>query len=106
VRAWQDTLVASEFVVGCPIATTALETAPHSTVLRAAAGGAYESWLHRLEEGLVSEGWPAERARAKALAVLSVVEGALLLSKTLHSTEPMEAALRALPELLSPAGAR
>lgn len=100
VRGWEQRLLDSDFTVGCPVATTALETAARSAALQAAAARAYGSWVARLESGLREEGHDPARARTVALSVLAAIEGALLLARTLRSVEPMRAARGALPALL------
>ena len=54
----------------------------------------FESWLAAVARDAVAAGVPADRARPLALSVLAVLEGAFLLSRSLRSTEPMQASLR------------
>lgn len=77
---------------GCPVAPTALESAHASDRLRAAAANAFDGWMTTISRSLAAEGWPAGQARNTAIAVLALVEGALLLSRTAGNNEALSAA--------------
>jgi len=77
---------------GCPIATTALETAAHSDALGAAARAAFQTWELELKRGLFRFGMPAGDADLVATLVLSQLQGALLLARTYRSPEPLQRA--------------
>jgi AcrR family transcriptional regulator len=96
-----QTLVATDFADACPIATVAGEIASTHEVLRVATADVFESWLGALVEDTVDAGVPADRARALALSVLAVLEGAFLLSRSLRSVEPMHAASDAAVALVA-----
>ena len=98
-----ETLRATDFADACPIATVAGEVASTQETLRRASADVFESWLAALEADAVEGGVAASRARALALGVLSLLEGAFLLSRSLRSVEPMEAAEQAALALVSAA---
>lgn len=87
-----QTLEATDYADACPIATVAGEIASTHAVLRGAAADAFESWIAALTHDAVAHGVAPDAARPLALSVLSLLEGAFLLSRTLRSTEPMAAA--------------
>jgi AcrR family transcriptional regulator len=87
-----DTLVATDFADACPIATVAGEIASTHEVLRVATADVFGSWLGALAEDAIESGIPAVSARPLALSVLALLEGAFLLSRSLRSVEPMQAA--------------
>jgi TetR/AcrR family transcriptional repressor of lmrAB and yxaGH operons len=89
VRGMASDLEKSDYKEGCPIATTALETAAQSEVL----GAATRSGLFRL-------GMPAGDADVAATTVLSQLEGALLLARTYRSLEPLRRAEQAVKLLV------
>jgi AcrR family transcriptional regulator len=95
VRALADALAAglesSEFQLGCPIATVALETAGASEALRLEADAQFASW----EEAM------SARLHGDAGMVLATLEGALILARTRRSAEPVRAAGRRLAALLA-----
>ena len=98
-RAMAADLEQSDFCNGCPIATTALETAAQSNVLRAAARRAFQSWEQEIARGLTRFGAKPDDAAIAATTILSQIEGALLLARTYRSVEPLrraEAAVKLL----------
>jgi TetR/AcrR family transcriptional repressor of lmrAB and yxaGH operons len=101
-RAMAADLQESDFCNGCPIATTALETAAQTEVLRAAAQRAFQSWEQEIARGLARFGAKPDDAAVAATAILSQIEGALLLARTYRSVEPLrraEAAVKLLAKL-------
>ena len=95
-RAMADELERSDFSEGCPIATTALETAAQSDVLGAVAHHAFQSWELDIKRGLFRLGMTAGDADLVATMVLSQLEGALLLARTYRTLEPLRRAERAV----------
>jgi TetR/AcrR family transcriptional repressor of lmrAB and yxaGH operons len=95
-RGMASDLERSGYKEGCPIATTALETAAHSDVLGAATRDAFQKWEHEIKRGLERFGMTSGDADLAATLVLSQLEGALLLARTYRSLEPMHRAERAL----------
>jgi TetR/AcrR family transcriptional repressor of lmrAB and yxaGH operons len=102
IRGMAAHLEKSGFRDGCPIATTALETAVHSEALRGAARDAFQKWEGEIRRGLERFGINPEDSDLIATAVLSQLEGALLLARTYRSLEPMRRAERAVKLLLRP----
>jgi TetR/AcrR family transcriptional repressor of lmrAB and yxaGH operons len=90
----------SDFREGCPIATTALETAAQSEILGAAAGAAFQKWENEIKRELERFGLTPDRADLTATMVLSQLEGALLLARTYRSVEPIRRAEQAMKLLL------
>ena len=86
----------SDYKEGCPIATTALETAAQSEVLGAATRGAFQKWELEIKRGLFRFGMAAGDADLAATTVLSQLEGALLLARTYRSLEPIHRAEQAV----------
>jgi TetR/AcrR family transcriptional repressor of lmrAB and yxaGH operons len=86
----------SDYREGCPIATTALETAAQSEVLGAATRSAFKLWEHEIKSGLERFGMKTDDADLVATTVLSQLEGALLLARTYRSLEPMHRAEKAV----------
>src|ERR1700737_295126 len=99
-RGMASDLEKSGYQEGCPIATTALETAVQSDVLGAATRAAFQKWENEIKRGLERFGMKAEQADLVATTVLSQLEGALLLARTYRSLEPMHRAEQALKLLV------
>jgi len=95
-RGMAASLERSGYREGCPVATTALETAAQSDVLGRAARTAFQTWEQEIKRALISFGMTANQADRTATAVLSQLEGALLLARTYRSLEPMQRAEKAL----------
>lgn len=95
-RGMAANLERSGYREGCPIATTALETAAQSEALGRAAQNAFRTWEQEIKRGLVHFGMKAGDADRTATAILSQLEGALLLARTYRSLEPMRRAEKAL----------
>lgn len=90
-----DALEASDFGDGCPIATAALDTASSNDEVRRACASVFTAWLDALAARLVPVVGP-ERARTVAVLGLSALEGSIILSRTLRTTEPLNVAAREL----------
>jgi TetR/AcrR family transcriptional repressor of lmrAB and yxaGH operons len=99
-RGMASDLEKSNFCEGCPIATTALETAAQSDVLGAATRSAFRKWENEIKGGLERFGMISDEADLVATLVLSQLEGALLLARTYRSLEPMHRAEQALKLLV------
>ena len=95
-RGMAANLERSGYREGRPVATTALETAAQSDVLGRAARTAFQTWEQEIKRALISFGMKANKADRTATAVLSQLEGALLLARTYRSLEPMQRAEKAL----------
>jgi AcrR family transcriptional regulator len=99
VDAWIAGLRASDFEAGCPVAAAALE-GRNSPAARDAAGAAFSHWTDLVQARLEGEGVAPEKARRMALFVLSAVEGALMMSRAVRATDPLEAARAQVHELI------
>ncbi|SDT29610.1 TetR/AcrR family transcriptional regulator [Bradyrhizobium canariense] len=101
-RGMASDLEKSGYKEGCPIATTALETAAQSDVLGAATRNAFQKWENEIRRGLERFGMASDKSETIATTVLSQLEGALLLARTYRSLEPMHRAEQALKLLVTP----
>lgn len=97
-----ETLVATDYLDACPIATVAGEIASTHEPLRAASADVFTSWTDALEADLAAAGVAPAHARPLALSTLAAIEGAFLLCRTLRTTEPMAAARDAALTTLRP----
>lgn len=66
---------------GCPIEPIATESVNASPLVRAASARAFTGWCRAIEERLRTDGWSAAEAESVAVAVISLIEGALILSR-------------------------
>ncbi|GAA3889130.1 TetR/AcrR family transcriptional regulator [Streptomyces sedi] len=100
IGALAEMLAESDFHLGCPVSVVTLEMGGRSERLREACAEAFESWIVPVTELLVARGRPRPAARALATAVVSMVEGAVIVSRAQRSTEPLRNAAEALAALL------
>jgi TetR/AcrR family transcriptional regulator, lmrAB and yxaGH operons repressor len=102
VERWIDLLVAGlagDQRDGCPIEPIATESVNASPLVRAASARAFKGWCTAIEVRLRSEGW-SDDAETVALAVISLIEGALILSRIAGDAGALSAAKPAARTLL------
>jgi AcrR family transcriptional regulator len=87
-----ETLVETEYADACPIATVALEVSSVNEELREACADVFNAWIDGGVARFVEAGFSRERSRALVIQMIAALEGAFVLSRALHSTEPLEAA--------------
>jgi TetR/AcrR family transcriptional regulator, lmrAB and yxaGH operons repressor len=103
VDRWIDLLVAGlagDHRDGCPIEPIATESVNASPLVRAASARAFKGWCAAVEERLRSDGWPAAQAQQVGIAVISLIEGALILSRISGDAAALHAAKPAARSLL------
>jgi TetR/AcrR family transcriptional regulator, lmrAB and yxaGH operons repressor len=103
VDRWIDLLVAGlagDHRDGCPIEPIATESVNASPLVRAASARAFKSWCVAVEKRLRSDGWSAADAEQVAIAVISLIEGALILSRISGDAAALNAAKPAARSLL------
>jgi TetR/AcrR family transcriptional repressor of lmrAB and yxaGH operons len=71
-----------------------------SELVRRASARAFDSWCTAIGDRLRADGWPGAAAEETALAVVSIVEGALMLSRTIGDPRALQAAKAAAGSLL------
>jgi AcrR family transcriptional regulator len=87
-----ETLRETDYADACPIETVALEVASTNEQLRQATADVFESWINAGTERFVAAGIPKKRARELMISMLALLEGAFVLSRAMHSTEPLKIA--------------
>ncbi len=103
VGQWVDLLavgLAADCRDGCPVEPIATESVHASELVRRASARAFDSWCAAIAERLRSDGRDTARADEEALAVVSIIEGALVLSRTTGDTRALRAAKAAAQSLL------
>lgn len=89
----------SEWLDGCPVAITALESVARAPALRAAAAKAFQDWQGIIRRRLTAAGLPEPAAAELATSALALLEGAELLARVQGSTDPLEQAAASLRTL-------
>lgn len=93
-------LADSDFELGCPIATLALETASVNDRIRQVCEDVFNGWQSTLAHAFAAAGIPDDDARLLATFVLSSYEGALTLSRAFRDVQPMITSGAAVAALL------
>lgn len=103
VSGWIDLLIvqlASDGRDGCPIEPIATESVNASQQVRAASARAFAGWSAAVAERLRVDGWPDPDAEQTALAVIALIEGALILSRIAGDDAALSSAKAAARTLL------
>jgi AcrR family transcriptional regulator len=82
----------TDYVDACPIATVALEVASSDDDLRSATAEVFESWIDAAASRFARAGIADGAARALAIVVIELLEGAFVLARAARSTEALDAA--------------
>ncbi|MFB7874367.1 TetR/AcrR family transcriptional regulator [Nocardia sp. NPDC056064] len=90
------TLEESGWMNMCPVGTVAGEIADSEPLLREAAAEVMRDWIEKGTAYFHARGLPGPAARDLIVAILTTLEGAFILGRTLRSTEPLHAAGRAM----------
>ena len=104
VDRWIDLLaagLAGDQRDGCPIEPIATESVHASGQVRAASSRAFDRWCAAIAERLRADGWPATDADNTSVAVVSLIEGALILSRIAGDAAALNAAKPAARVLLA-----
>jgi TetR/AcrR family transcriptional repressor of nem operon len=105
LRAWAEIVVGYQrnggYRGGCPLGTLASELAENDTDAREDLAASYQRWQQAIRAGLAAmadrgEFLPGTDIDRLAIALLSALQGGLLLSKTLRDGEPLETALHTM----------
>nr|WP_090274878.1 TetR/AcrR family transcriptional regulator [Mycolicibacterium komanii]CRL67831.1 transcriptional regulator [Mycolicibacterium komanii] len=86
---------------GCPIEPIATESVDASALVRQASRAAFTGWRDAVADRLRADGWPQSEAEKTALALIALIEGALLLSRIAGDTAALDAAKVAARTLLN-----
>ncbi len=103
VDRWIDLLVGAltaDRRDGCPIEPIATESVNASPLMREASARAFSGWCRAIEERLRADGWRTADAKSAAVAVISLIEGALILSRIAGDAGALAAAKPAARRLL------
>jgi AcrR family transcriptional regulator len=106
VDGWIDLLaagLATDQRDGCPIEPIATESVNASRPVRDASARAFGGWCLAVADRLRVDGWPSADADQTALAVIALIEGALILSRIAGDAAALNSGKAAARTLLSPA---
>lgn len=95
-----ESLRSSDWLDGCPIATTALGTIGRLPDIQSAAADAFARWRGVVFDRLLESGIQESDARDLAHTVISTLEGAELAAQVSRSSQPLEVAGMHLSRLI------
>jgi len=90
----------SDFRLGCPVSVVTLEMGAGSERLRQACATAFESWIAPTAALLEANGLADAEARSLATVVVSMIEGAVIVSRAMRSTQPLTSAADVVAEII------
>ena len=101
LRLWRDAIIRlneKTHANGCPLGSLASELANDSEAARQRLAASFATWRDSIERGLTNMRQsgalsPSANPHELAMALLSAVQGGLLLSKTTQTNRPLEIAL-------------
>jgi TetR/AcrR family transcriptional repressor of lmrAB and yxaGH operons len=91
-----DRLETSGYERGCAVATMVLELAPHVEAVQEVFRDCFARWRDVMAGHLAGWGMKPEQAHDAAVMIMSTLEGALLISRAMRSTDPLRAATEQL----------
>ena len=104
VDGWIDLLaagLAGDQRDGCPVEPIATESVHASPQVRDASARVFNGWCNAVADRLRADGWADTEADQTALAVISLIEGALLLSRVSGEPTALKSAKVAARSLLT-----
>ncbi|SRX92606.1 TetR family transcriptional regulator [Amycolicicoccus subflavus DQS3-9A1] [Mycobacterium shimoidei] len=89
VAFWEGLLAESDFSAGCPVVAAAIGCPGDELGLTAEAGQIFAGWRTALARAFVAEGLPEPDADSLAVMSIAALEGAVVLCRSTHSTDPL-----------------
>jgi TetR/AcrR family transcriptional regulator, lmrAB and yxaGH operons repressor len=89
VEFWERVLADSDFNAGCPVVAAAIGSADDEVPLAAEAGRIFARWRTALTGAFVADGFAESDADSLAVMSISALEGAVVLCRSLRSSEPL-----------------
>ena len=90
VRFWERVLAESDFNAGCPVVAAAIGCADDEVRLAAEASRIFAHWRSALTRAFVADGFPEGDADSLAMMSIAALEGAVVLSRSTRSTDPLQ----------------
>jgi TetR/AcrR family transcriptional repressor of lmrAB and yxaGH operons len=89
VRFWERVLAESDFNAGCPVVAAAIGCADDEVRLAAEASRIFAHWRAALTRAFVADGFREPDADSLAMMSIAALEGAVVLSRSTRSTDPL-----------------
>jgi AcrR family transcriptional regulator len=89
VEFWERVLADSDFNAGCPVVAAAIGSAEDDVLLAAEAGKIFAHWRTALTQAFVADGFVEPDADSLAVMSIAALEGAVVLCRSLRSSDPL-----------------
>ena len=89
VEFWERVLADSDFNAGCPVVAAAIGSAEDDVLLAAEAGKIFAHWRTALTRAFVADGFVESDADSLAVMSIAALEGAVVLCRSLRSSDPL-----------------
>jgi AcrR family transcriptional regulator len=89
VEFWERVLLDSDFNAGCPVVAAAIGSADDEVRLAAEAGRIFAHWRTALTSAFVADGFLEPDADSLAVMSIAALEGAVVLCRSLRSSDPL-----------------
>jgi TetR/AcrR family transcriptional repressor of lmrAB and yxaGH operons len=89
VEFWERLLVDSDFNAGCPVVAAAIGSGDDEVRLAAETGRIFAHWRVALTSAFVADGFLEPDADSLAVMSIAALEGAVVLCRSLRSSEPL-----------------
>jgi TetR/AcrR family transcriptional regulator, lmrAB and yxaGH operons repressor len=89
VGLWEHLLQESDFAAGCPVAAATIGTGDDDPRLSDDAARIFDHWRAALVRSFAADGFDDQEARALATTMLAATEGAVILCRSLRSSQPL-----------------
>jgi AcrR family transcriptional regulator len=93
IAPWRRLLLESDFTLGCPLAATVVDASGNDQ-LRDKARVLLAKWHDSVRDALIRFGEDKSTADDHASVLLAALQGALILARAQHSTEPLDTVQR------------
>lgn len=89
VEFWERLLTEGDFAAGCPVVAAAIGSSDDERALSTEAGAVLGRWCAAMTRAFVADGFDEGDAASLAVMSIAALEGAILLSRSTRSVEPL-----------------
>ena len=88
---WRDALIGSDYAAGSPVLAAAVGSGPDEQQLTSVAADIFARWRDAAAQAFIREGFDPVEAASLAYTTIAALEGAVALSRSLRTAEPLDA---------------
>lgn len=87
---WRQALVGSDYTAGSPVLAAAVRSGPDEQQLTSLAADIFARWRDAAAQAFAREGFDAAEASSLAHTTIAALEGAVALSRSLRTAQPLD----------------